>query len=914
MRILLLVLVAEVSIMSSALASEKPFSFKDTPGKLPKDVVPMDYAVRIVPDIDKLTFVGTETVKLNVRRRVRQLVLNALELKIEAASIDGKELPGPAIKADTKNELLTLALPSELPIGEHTLTLRFAGKINQQGQGLFYMRYQEQGTGARKIMLGSQFEATDARRFFPCWDEPVFRARFQLTAVVPGNWLAVSNMPVESEKKIAGGKEVRFAPTPPMSSYLNVFVAGELDSIESRSGPTQLRVIATKGKAEMGRYALEATAQILQYYNDYFGVAYPLPKLDQIALPGGFGGAMENWGGITYYESKLLFDSKSSSAETKQDVYEVLAHEMAHQWFGDLVTMAWWDNLWLNEGFASWMGSKCTAHFNPQWEVWLRREFPRDPSRRVGIAKEVAMEGDARSTTHPIQQPVATEAEANSAFDDITYKKGQSFLRMLESFLGEDVFREGIRRYMAAHMYSNTTTTDLWNALSEASGKPVGEIAAGWTEQPGFPVVKVKREQSDNVSLTQERFTVNFTNAPPFEWKIPLTYAVVGLPADLSAVALAKAEASAKAGETPATLLMSRKFGSIHDISPDRALKLNVNGAGNYRVEYDQPSWKLLLGALKNLGVEDRVNLLSDAWGLVQANRAPIGLYFELVEKLPASTELAEREQIIHVLDFINRLLSGSSEQEEFQRYARSLLRPAFDAVGWETKPDEKPATANLRASLITALGNLDDPKIVATCRERFKAYLANPKSLAPDLRAAVFSVVGRYADESTWNELHQLGLKTTSIEEKQNYYDALANAIDPKLVKKTLPIALTDELPTSRAVFLVLRIARESGHPDIAWDFARANMKALLAKSDALGANMYAPSLFTFFADDSRAQELRTYAKNNLPAASASSVAKALDEIQFRSELKKRLAPQLSAWIDGKNVAERRRSPVPDH
>ncbi|HMH04021.1 MAG TPA: M1 family metallopeptidase, partial [Candidatus Udaeobacter sp.] len=707
MRILLLCLMAEFSIMSSALASEKPFSFKDTPGKLPKDVVPTDYAVRIVPDIDKLTFAGTETVKLNVRRRVRQLVLNALELKIEAASIDGNELPRSAIKIDTKNELLTLALPSELPTGEHTLALRFAGIINQQGQGLFYMRYQEQGTGARKTMLGSQFEATDARRFFPCWDEPVFRARFQLTAVVPENWLAVSNMPVESEDKIAGGKEVRFAATPPMSSYLNVFVAGELESIESRSGPTQLRVIATKGKAEMGRYALQATGQILRYYNDYFGVAFPLPKLDQIALPGGFGGAMENWGGITYYESKLLFDPKSSSEETKQDIYEVLAHEMAHQWFGDLVTMAWWDNLWLNEGFASWMGSKCTAHFNPQWEVWQRREFPRNPSRRAGIAKEAAMEGDARSTTHPIQQPVATEAEANSAFDDITYKKGQSFLRMLESFLGDDVFREGIRDYMAAHAYLNTTTADLWNALSDASGKPVGEIAAGWTEQPGFPVVKVKRDQRGDVSLTQERFTVNFTNAPPLEWKIPLMYAVVG--------------------ETPATLLMTRKLDSIHNIPPDRALKLNVNGAGNYRVEYDEASWKLLLEALKNLGVEDRVNLLSDAWSLVQTNRAPIGLYFELVKKLPASTDLAEREQIIYVLDFINRILGDSSEQEKFQRYARSLLRPTFDAVGWETKPDEKAATANLRASLIAALGNLNDPKVVANCRERFKAFLTNP-------------------------------------------------------------------------------------------------------------------------------------------------------------------------------------------
>jgi aminopeptidase N len=886
MRTLLLFVLAELAIMSSAPALEKPFSFKDTPGKLPKEVVPTDYSVRIIPDIDKLTFAGTETVKLDVRSRVRQLVLNALELKIEAASVDGQELPASAIKIDEKNELLALALPSELVTGEHTLTLRFTGKINEQGQGLFYMRYQEQGSGARKTMLGSQFEATDVRRFFPCWDEPVFRARFQLTAVVPENWLAVSNMPIENEKKIAGGKEVRFAATPPMSSYLNVFVAGELDFIESRTGPTQLRVITTKGKAEMGRYALEATAQILQYYNEYFGVAYPLPKLDQIAMPGGFGGAMENWGGITYYESKLLFDPKSSSAETKQDIYEVLAHEMAHQWFGDLVTMAWWDNLWLNEGFASWMGSKCTAHFNPQWEVWLRREFPRDPTRRVGIAKEAAMEGDARSTTHPIQQPVATEAEANSAFDDITYKKGQSFLRMLESFLGEDVFREGIRRYMATHRYSNTTTADLWNALSETSGKPIAEIAAGWTEQPGFPIVTVKREKDGSVSLTQERFTVNFPNAPQLEWKIPLTHAVVGDTAARS-------------------LLMTRKSDSIHDVPAGRALKLNVNGAGNYRVEYDQPSWKLLLGALKNLNVEDRVNLLSDTWALVQASRAPISLFFELMEKLPASTEVAEREQIIHVLDFINRLLSGSSEQEKFQRYARSLLRPTFDAAEWEAKPNEEAAMVTLRASLITALGNLNDPKIVTNCRERFKAFLANPESLAPDLRPAIFRVVGRYADEATWNELHQLGLKTTSIEEKQNYYDAMAGAMDPKLVKKTLLIALTDELPTSRAVFLVSKVARESGHPDIAWEFARGNMKALLAKTDALGANTYAPSLFIFFSDDSRAEELGTYAKNSLPAASAPGVAKAVDEIHFRSEFKKRLARQLTAWIGEKTNGE---------
>src|SRR6478752_4315784 len=883
MRIPLVAFLVLFLIRSLNAAVEKPFNFNETPGKLSKEGVPTEYAIRIVPNLDKFTFAGSESVKLNVRSPVHQLVLNGLDLKIESASVDGKELPLSAIKTDNEKELLTLTLPSELADGDHALTLRFTGKINQQGQGLFYVRYQDEGSGVRKVMLGTQFEATDARRFFPCWDDPAFRSRFQLTVLVPENWLAVSNMPIESEQKIEGGKEVRFASTPPMSTYLNVFVAGELDLIESRVGPTQIRVIATKGKAELGRYALEASAEILKYYNDYFGVPYPLPKLDQIAIPGGFGGAMENWGGITYYESRLLFDPKSSSGETKQNIYEVLAHEMAHMWFGDLVTMAWWDNLWLNEGFASWMGSKCTAHFNPQWEVWLARELPRDPTRRIGIAKEAAMEGDARSTTHPIQQRIATEAEANSAFDDITYKKGQSFLRMLESFLGEDVFRDGIRRYIAAHKYSNTTTADLWNALSDASNKSVGEIAAGWTEQPGFPIVTAKREADGKIRLTQERFTVNFKNATPLLWQIPLTYSVVG--------------------DTPATLLMTDKTAALGNIPADRALKLNLNGAGNYRVEYDDRSWQLLLKALPKLGVEDRVNLMSDAWALVQAGRAPVSLYFGLVEKLPASTDLAEREQIINVLDFVNGLLVGSSERERFQRYARSLLRPTFAKLGWEPKPDEPPNTGRLRASLIGALGQLNDSEIIAGCRERFEKYLAHPAALPPDLRAPVLAVVGCYADEKTWNKLHELGLKTTSIEDQQNYYEALACAADPKLAKKTLAIALTDELPTSRAIFLVSRVACDSGHPDIAWEFAKANMKALLAKVDAAGANRYAPSLFTFFSDGLRADELKNYAEKNLAAASSPEVAKVVDEIQFRAEFRKRLALQLNAWIDRNSV-----------
>ena len=861
------------------LSAENPYDFASTPGKLPKQVVPTEYSIRIVPKIDKLTFTGTETVKLDVREPVREIVLNATEIRIASASLDDKPIPASAIKIEKKDELLRIALPAELPRGNHTLTLKFSGKINEFGRGLFFARYQEHGTGTKKLMLGTQFEATDARRFFPCWDEPAFRARFQLTAVVPENWTAVSNMPIERESKVAEGKELRFATTPSMSSYLNVFVAGELDFIETDSNGVHIRVVTTKGKAEWGRYALESTEKILGYYNEYFGEPYPLPKLDQIAVPGGFGGAMENWGGITYYESVLLFDPEKSSDNTKHDIFAVIAHEVAHMWFGDLVTMAWWDNLWLNEGFASWMGTKCTAHFNPQWEVWLRRNIPRDPARRSGISKEQAMEGDARSTTHPIQQPIKTEAEANSAFDDITYRKGQSFIRMLESFLGEDVFRNGIRRYIAAHKYSNSTTTDLWKSLADASGKPIPDIAAGWTEQPGFPVVKVQRSDAGKVTLTQERFTVHFPNPPPLQWKIPLTYEVVG--------------------QAPASLLMTAKIDKIENIPSDEALKLNVGDTGNYRTQYDEASWDLLLTSLPDLKMEDRVNLLSDAWAFSQADRAPLSLYLGLIDRLPAENKLGEREQIINVFDFVNRLLADHPAREKFQSYARSILRPSFDKLGWDPAPGESPNDGNLRASLIAALGDHHDPEIIAGCQKRFQEFLKNPASLPPDLRRPIFGVVGHYADEAAWNRLHELGLKTTSSEEKQNYYDALAGVFDSKLVKKTLPISLTDELPTSRAIYLVTKVARDSGHPDLAWEFAKANMKALLKKTDALGRDSYAPGLFTFFSDKARAKELNAYAKSNLSADSAPHVAKAVDEIEFRAEFKPRLAKQFSDWID---------------
>lgn len=486
------------------------------------------------------------------------------------------------------------------------------------------------------------------------------------------------------------------------------------------------------------------------------------------------------------------------------------------------------------------------------------------------------MEGDARPTTHPIQQTIATEAEANSAFDDITYRKGQSFIRMLESFLGEDVFRDGIQRYIAKHKYSNSTTEDLWAALFEASGKPVGQIAAGWTQQPGLPIVTVARDADGKIALTQERFTVNFSNPPSRTWKIPLTYEVAGSNSRFS-------------------LLMTEKTAELLKIPAARALKLNVEGTGNYRVQYDEASWKLLLAELPRMSVADRVNLLSDAWALVEANRAPFALYGDLIARLSFSDELAEREQIINVFDFINALLVGTPQREQFQHDARRILRTSFDRLGWERKSGEPARTAGLRASLIEALGDLNDQEIVAGCRERFARFVTDPATLAPDLRPAVFAVVGHYADEQTWNKLHELGLKTTSIEEKQNYYDALAEVTDPNLAERALEISLTDEVPTSRALFLVSKVGRESDHPELAWEFAKKHMSELLGKADALAANSYAPGLFTFFSDATRVPELQDFAKAKLPTSAARDVAKAVDEVTFRAELKTRLIEQLA-------------------
>jgi aminopeptidase N len=857
--------------LGTLVCAEEPFDFDKNQGRLPKTIIPQRYEVQIAPNIEKAAFTGSETVSLEVRQPVREIVLHSSGLEISHARLVGPEEIALTPKLNADEQTLTLTPPRELPAGTYQLALDFAGKLTEQPRGLYISPYQANGVTGKALV--TQMEAVDCRRMFPCWDEPAFRAEFVLTAIAPEKLRVISNMPVAGEMSLADGRrEVTFAPTPKMASYLVALAIGDFEEVRGEVEGTQLAVLTTPGKREQARYALESTKKILTYYHDYFGIKYPLPKLDQLAIPSTGAGAMENWGCIIYNDNTLLYDPATSAQSMREHVFAVIAHEIAHQWFGNLVTMAWWDNLWLNEGFASWMGTKCTDHFNPDWKVWLR----------AAGSKEYAMRLDARATTHPIQRPVPQDSRAADGFDEITYSKGQAVLRMIESWLGEDTFRSGIRAYMQEHAYSNTTTADLWASLGKASGKPVREFAAGWTEQPGFPVITLSAlppGSQGTVQLEQARFTIHQKDPAPLSWQTPVIYGPAGAPSRALLTLL-------KDPVQPGAL-----------IEPEIAIKGNVGDVGYYRVAYDTTLARRLLKAAPMLAETDRLNALNDSWAMVQAGRTPVTDCLDLLSALSDDHSPTIAQRIVDVLWSIDGLERGTPNRDGFHTWARQFLRPQFERLGWEAKAGESPLDATLRSSLISILGAFGSEEIQSSARARFAAYLHDPASLPGDLRGAVFSVVGREADATTWEQLHTAACKEDSFEQKRSLYSALVSARNPDLAKRTLALSLTDELIAQDASRLVQRVAHDGEQPQLAWDFAQQHLEVLLAKLSDLGANHYVPSLFEAFDDPTRADELETFARKNLPPVAGPSVAKAADNIRFQAEFKARVLPQIDAW-----------------
>jgi aminopeptidase N len=841
-------------------------------GKLPKTAVPFHYAIDLVLDLETSTIAGTERIDIEIREPTDRLVLNAVQITIEQAVLEGEPGQIAGVTFDADEQTATLTFPRALAIGPHKLRIAFAGRINSYGRGLFRVDYPT--ANGRKRMMATHLEPADARRIFPSWDEPAFKASFTTSVTVPEAFLAVSNMPVAREEKLAQGlKRVTFAPTPRMSSYLFVLVAGELERQAIDVDGVSVGVVTTLGKSGQGRYALDSAAALLRYFNDYFGVPYALPKLDLIAVPGGYGGAMENWGGITFYESRLLFDPATSPGGARRSIFAILAHEMAHQWFGDLVTMAWWDDLWLNEGLASWMEAKAGDALNPDWQVWLNNSG----------AKQWAMGQDARRTTRPIQVPIKDESEAMAIFDGITYSKGQAFMRQLEAYLGEDVFRDGIRRYMKDHAYSNTTTADLWAALQAASGKPVAEIAARYTEQAGVPLIVSTASCAggqQRLALRQERFTVNDPREHREQWSIPVTIGPVG------------------AAEPSGTVLLQERMAEIEAGRCGAPVKLNLGNVGYYRVQYDEATQAAFAKSFATLAPADRINLLADTWALVEGARIAFTRYFELLEAVPSDDDRAVWEQAIRPLGYLDYLERRGPDRLLWQAYARARLRPVFDNLGWDGAANEPADRGLLRARVIRSLGDFGDEQILAEARRRFAAFVKDPATLRPGLRDPVLHLAGRTADRATFDTIHALARATTSTEERSRYYFALASATDPALARDTLAIALTDELPSTLVGSVISWVASAGEHPDLAWTFVKTNFATLVAKQGPGFRDYFVPALMTNFSDSTRANELASFKPVQETSGGRMSSARAEEEIRANANFAEKILPAIESWL----------------
>ena len=874
-------IIALTFAISGIAAAEPSYSFDTAPGKLPKTVIPVHYAIELTPDLESLALPGVEVIEIEVREPTARLTLNAINTTFASATIDD-DAQRADVTLDATAETATLDFPQPLAAGTHRLRIGFTAKINKFGTGLFFVDYPtDQGM---KRLLSSKLEPADARRIFPCWDEPAFKATFALDVTVPRNFLAVGNMPVAHEEPVAPNlKRVSFAPTPKMSSYLFVFTTGELERITAEAGGVTVGVVTTAGKSGQGRFALDNAVKLLAWFNDYFGAKYPLPKLDLIAVPGGFSGAMENWGGITFFESRLLFDPATNSDTARRGIFSVLAHEMAHQWFGDLVTMGWWDNLWLNEGFASWMQEKAAAQFYPQWKTWLNGYGQ----------KQFAMAFDARRTSHPVQQPVADQSEAMTAFDGITYNKGQALIRMLENYLGETAFRDGIRKYMAAHAYGNTTTADLWQALESAAGKKVTGIAASFTEQDGVPLTVAETDcngDAQRMRLRQDRFVIAPAGAaalPPRRWQIPVAVGPLR-------------------STQPADVLLLDGAAEIAAGACGEPIKVNLGDIGYYRVEYGPHARAALVKSLADMTIEDRLNLLADSWALVQAGRAAPPSYFALIEEIGTADHRAVWDQVIGSLTRLNRLALDRPERPALQAYARARLRPLFDRLGWDGSGAGDDDDTLLRASLISALGEFGDEAILAEAKRRFAGFLQNPESLPNALRDTVAHLVGISADGASYDALLALARKSTVTNERLRYYYAAASARDPALARATLALTLTDELPNTITGGVINTVAFSGEQPELAWDFVQKNLDALAARQGPTFRDFFIANFMTNFSDDAHAAELKAFAPAQATSGGRVMTARALETIAISADLKTRALPAVAAWIkerDGKRL-----------
>ena len=777
---------------------------------LPKNVRPVHYRLTLTPDLAEATFCGEVSIDLEILEPTDTVVLNAIDLDIASGSLrlaDGSEREG-GVTLDKDEETATFRFGSALPSGPATLDIAFTGELNDKLRGFYRSRYVD-ASGEERYLATTQFEATDARRAFPCWDEPAMKASFQVTLIVPSDLQAVSNTPVERECEAGGGmRRVEYAKTPVMSTYLLVFVVGDLRSIERRAdNGTLIRVWATPGNEDKGEFALDVSCRLLAYFNDYFGIPYPLEKLDHLAIPDFAAGAMENWGAITYREPALLVDPEESSVATRRRVAAIVSHEMAHMWFGDLVTMGWWNDLWLNESFASWMGDKAVDNIFPDWQVWT--EF-------VSNDTNEALSLDGLKSSHPIEQEVKHPAEIGQLFDAISYSKGGSVLRMLENFLGAETFRKGINSYLDRHQYRNAATRDLWDALGEASGQPVAEMMDSWVQQTGYPVLQVgARRDGDNIEVTacQSRFVYEHLTDPDDAddtlWQAPVNVVT-------------------SAGEAPEPVLMSQRQGTISVPAPDGDawVKVNPEQTGFYRVNYTGEGWAGLRTAIEQAAVSaiDRLGLQDDAFALSRAGYMPVSQLLDLAQAYVNETEYAVWSDLSANMASLDNLLADQPYHDDFRAYARGVFQAAGRKTGWDARPGDGELDALLRSTLLSSLGRYGDEATLDEAARHFARSADAGEAVHPDIRDVVLGLAARQGGKPVFDAQWGMYLEASSEEEKVRLLRAIAQVDDGALLDELLRRSLTPEVRVHNTISVVVSVASNRRGSNLAWRFLKEN------------------------------------------------------------------------------------------
>jgi puromycin-sensitive aminopeptidase len=847
--------------------------------RLPRSVVPSHYDLVLEPDLDSATFSGTVGVDVEVVEPVDSIVLNALDLEISSAELvgpNGTTLTG-TVSYDPDTERATIDLEEAAAPGPWRLEMAFTGELNDKLVG-FYRSTFTDDEGTSHTIAVTQMESTHARRAFPCWDEPDFKATFAVTLVVAEGLTALSNAAqIGDEPTGDGRRRVRFATTMKMSTYLVAFVVGPLEVTEPKftEGGVPIRIAHPPGKGHLTPYALDAAVFCLDFFAEWFGIPYPGDKLDLVAVPDFAFGAMENLGCVTFREVLLLIDPDTATQPELERLVDVVAHELAHMWFGDLVTMGWWEGIWLNEAFATFMEMLATDAYRPQWQRWVS----------FGLSRTAAFDVDALATTRPIEYPVVSPEDAEGMFDLLTYEKGAAVLRMLEQYLGAEVFQAGIRRYLRTHEYGNTVTTDLWDAIEAASGEPVRRIMDTWIYQGGFPSVGVSTEAGGRrIRLTQQPFrSLDPKGTEPLrgEWAVPVTLRIGR--GDSSSIE---------------RVLLDADTVTVDLDAPADWVLVNADSAGFYRAHYSPEARDALIEARGALSSLERYSLVDDAWAAVLAGTLDAPSFLDLCRRLATDeTDLSVWQRLAAGLGSLDRLVPDEA-REAWEATVRAIVAPALERLGWEPADGEDDRTRQLRGTLVRTLAVLGrDGDAIAEARALHDRALAGETGLDPALVAASVEVVAATGTAGDFDTFVTRQERAGTPQERQRYLHALADFPGESEFRRLLDMSLTEAVRTQDAAFVLRRAMLNREHGPEAWRYVRDNWEAVNERLPSMTIVRMAEGVRAMSTPELARDVEAFFAEHPLPQA-AKTLSQHLEAMRVNVGLREREAERIAAAL----------------